>query len=437
MEQYVGLDVSLKETSLCVVDQTGTTLWQGKCASTPESIAAVLARRAPGATRIGLESGLLSTWHWHALKALGLPVVCLDARHVKAALSLRLNKTDANDAEGLAQIVRTGWYRQVQVKSLHLIRTLLAARAGLVAMHRDVANQIRGALKTFGLVLGKVAAGAFEARVRQLIAGNPLLVEVIEALLKVWRTTGEQLVTLHRRVLRLAQTDETCRRLMTVPGVGAVTAAAFMATVDDPERFRRSSSVGAYFGLTPRRCQSGDIDYTGRISKRGDGLMRSYLFEAANVLLTRVSTWSTLKAWGMRLAKRSGATKAKVALAPSWRSSCIACGATARASGGRRRRSADDGLNNEIRRRRTVSLPGRPRGLCWSVPNLGRLRLQHWGGRSAQRHHGVDDVPTPERTVDPTAISEGPGSLRSRPQLENSAVSVLVLLRPLNRCCRG
>jgi transposase len=310
MEQYVGLDVSLKETSLCVVDQTGTTLWQGKCASTPES----LARRAPAATRIGLESGLLSTWHWHALKALGLPVVCLDARHAKAALSLRLNKTDANDAEGLAQIVRTGWYRPVQVKSFdsHLILTLLAALAGLVAMHRDVANQIRGALKTFGLVLGKVAAGAFEARVRQLIAGNPLLVEVIEALLKVWRTTGEQLVTLHRRVLRLTQTDETCRRLMTVPGVGAVTAAAFMATVDDPERFRRSSSVGAYLGLTPRRCQSGEIDYTGRISKRGDGLMRSYLFEAANVLLTRVSM---LKAWGMRLAKRSGATRAKVALA--------------------------------------------------------------------------------------------------------------------------
>src|SRR5512132_1726653 len=198
-----------------------------------------------------------------------LTVICLDARHAKAALSLRLNKTDANDAEGLAQIVRTGWYRQVQVKSLdsHLIRTLLAARAGLVAMHRDVANHIRGALKTFGLVLGKVAAGTFEARVRQLIANNPLLVEVIEALLKVWRTTGEQLVTLHRRVL--PQTDETCRRLMTVPGVGAVTAAAFLATVDDPERFRRSSSVGAYLGLTPRRCQSGDIDYTGRISKRG------------------------------------------------------------------------------------------------------------------------------------------------------------------------
>src|SRR5512144_3185942 len=249
MEQYVGLDVSLKETSLCVVDQTGTTLWQGKCASTPESIAAVLARRAPAATRIGLESGLLSTWHWHALKALGLPVVCLDARHAKAALSLRLNKTtDANDAEGLALIVRTGWYRQVQVKSLdsHRIRTLLAARAGLVAMHRDVANQIRGALKTFGLVLGKVAVGTFEARVRQLIASNPLLVEVIEALLKVWRSTGEQLVTLHRRVLRLTQTAETCRRLMTAPGVGAVTAAACLATVDDPDRFRRSYSVGAY-----------------------------------------------------------------------------------------------------------------------------------------------------------------------------------------------
>ena len=163
MEQYVGLDVSLKETSLCVVDQTGTTLWQGKCASTPECIAAVLARRAPGATRIGFESGLLSTWHWHALKALGLPVVCLDARHVKAALSLRLNKTDANDAEGLAQIVRTGWYRQVQVKSLdsHLIRTLLAARAGLVVMHRDVANHPR---HTQDLWLGAGEGGRWSVR---------------------------------------------------------------------------------------------------------------------------------------------------------------------------------------------------------------------------------------------------------------------------------
>ena len=317
MEQYVGLDVSLNETSICVIDQMGTPLWRGKCASTPESIAAILAEKAPRAMRIGLECGLLSTWHWHALNALGLPVVCLDARHAKAALSLRLNKTDANDAEGLAQIVRTGWFRQVQVKSLdsHLIRTLLAARAGLVAMHRDVANQIRGALKTFGLVLGKVASGGFEARVRELVAGNLFLVEVIEALLKVWRSTGEQLVILHRRVLRHVRSDETCRRLMTVPGVGAVTAAAFVAAVDDPERFRRSSSVGAYFGLTPRRCQSGDMDYTGRISKCGDALMRTYLFEAANVLLTRVQAWSTLKAWGTRLVKRIGVTKAKVALA--------------------------------------------------------------------------------------------------------------------------
>ena len=190
MEQYVGLDVSLLETS--------SAWWikrhdSGK-ASVRRHLRALplsLARRAPGATRIGLESGLLSTWHWHALKALGLPVVCLDARHAKAALSLRLNKTDVNDAEGLAQIVRTGWYRPVQVKSLdsHLYPDAAGARAGLVAMHRDVANQIRGA-QDLGLVLWKVAAGTFEARVRQLIAGNPLLVEVIEALLKVWRTTG-------------------------------------------------------------------------------------------------------------------------------------------------------------------------------------------------------------------------------------------------------
>ena len=171
--------------------------------------------------------------------------------------------------------------------------------------------------KTCGWCGEKTAGSAARQlpRVRELVAGNLFLVEVIEALLKVWRSTGEQLVILHRRVLRHVRSDETCRRLMTVPGVGAVTAAAFVAAVDDPERFRRSSSVGAYFGLTPRRCQSGDMDYTGRISKCGDALMRTYLFEAANVLLTRVQAWSTLKAWGTRLVKRIGVTKAKVALA--------------------------------------------------------------------------------------------------------------------------
>ena len=184
MEQYVGLDVSLEQTSVCVVDGSGKTLWQGKCVSTPEAIAAAIRTRAPEVARIGLESGPLSAWHWHELKKLGLPVVCLNARHAKAALSMQLNKSDRNDARGLAQIVRTGWYREVMVKSMdsQLVRSLLTTRAQLVRMRVDLANQIRGVLKPFGLVTGKGGGQPFMERVRSLVADGPLQ-EVAEALL--------------------------------------------------------------------------------------------------------------------------------------------------------------------------------------------------------------------------------------------------------------
>ena len=195
MDQYVGLDVSLEQTSVCVVDSHGKLIWQGKCASTPEALAAVIRTRAPGVVRIGLESGPLSGWHWHELKKLGLPVVCLDARHAKAALSLQLNKTDQNDARGLAQIVRTGWYREVAVKSMdsQLLRSLLTTRAQLVRMRVDLANQIRGTLKPFGLVPGKGGGHPFVERVRSLVAGGPLQ-EVAEALLSAWQAITHQSV---------------------------------------------------------------------------------------------------------------------------------------------------------------------------------------------------------------------------------------------------
>ena len=144
-QHFVGLDVSLEMTSVCVLDEAGMTIWRGKVASTPEALAAVITARAPQVVRIGLETGPLCTWHWHALRALDLPVVCLDARHAKAALSMQLNKTDANDAHGLAQIVRTGWFKEVTVKSLdsHRVRTLLTSRAQLVNMRRDIGSKIR------------------------------------------------------------------------------------------------------------------------------------------------------------------------------------------------------------------------------------------------------------------------------------------------------
>ncbi|MCH7776646.1 MAG: IS110 family transposase [Gemmatimonadetes bacterium] len=317
MEQYVGLDVSLKETSICVVDGSGEIVYETSVGTTPETIAKFIEKRAPGAVRVGLESGLLSTWLWHGLRALDVPVVCLDARHAASALKMQVNKTDRNDAAGLAQIVRTGWYREVEVKSLacHEVRAVLLARSRLVASRRDLENQMRGLLKPFGLLVGKVRGKGFEGRVRELIADTPAMAEVIDALLLARRTLCTQVARLDVRVRMLAQTIAPCRRLMTVPGVGPITALAYVTVIDDPGRFRKGRSVGAYLGLTPRRYQSGEVDRAGRISKCGDGLVRTLLFEAAGVLLTRVQRMSPLKAWGLRLAKRIGAKKAKVAVA--------------------------------------------------------------------------------------------------------------------------
>lgn len=317
MEQFVGLDVSQETTHLCVVDNDGTLVWQGKCPSTPEKIAAAIRTHAPQVVRIGLETGMLSTWHWHALKKLGLPVVCLDARHAKAALDMQVNKTDKNDAAGLAQIVRTGWYREVQVKSLnsHTVRAMLGARDQLVGMRTAIRNQIRGILKTFGVVLGKNRGQQFDERVAEIAVGRNVFNQTLRSLLVVLKSIRVQLEKLDRMASQFAKQNSVCQKLMSVPGVGCLTAIAFVTEIDDPARFRNSKAVGAYLGLTPRRYQSGETDVNGRISKCGDPLVRTYLYEAATSLLTKVQKWSALKAWGVRIAKRSGVKKARVAVA--------------------------------------------------------------------------------------------------------------------------
>jgi len=317
MKQYVGLDVSLEETSVCVLDGNGRVVFRGRVASEPAAIVRLIRGRVPDCERVVLESGPLSTWLWHGLRAAGLPVVCADARHAKAALRMQVNKTDANDAEGLAQIARTGWYREVRVKSLdsHLERSLLGARHRLVGMRRDLENQIRGILKTFGLKVGRAGGKRFTVRVGELVASVPALAAVIEPLLAVRETVLERVAALERRIVALARENAVCRLLMTAPAVGAITALGYVCTLDTAERFAKSSRVGVYLGLTSRRYQSGEVDWTGRISKCGDGMMRSLLYTAAHVLLTRVSKWCPLKAWGMRLAKKIGAKKAKVAVA--------------------------------------------------------------------------------------------------------------------------
>jgi transposase len=317
MATFARLDVSQARTTVCIVDERGLVTWRGSCVTSPAAIAQILTAQASLLERVGLESGPLAPWLVHELRALELPVVCLDARHARAALSMQINKSDANDADGLAQIVRTGWYREVEVKSIesHLVRATLGVRKQLVGMRTEMINQIRGLMKIFGLILPKSSGARFEAGVRARIAEKAELWVVVEPLLAAWHALDDQVAALEQQLVRRARRHEVCHRLMTVPGVGPLTALAFVTTVDDPTRFRRSSSVGAYLGLTPRRHQSGERDVSGRISKCGDRLTRSYLFEAANVLLTRVERWSSLKAWAIRLAKRIGAKKAKVALA--------------------------------------------------------------------------------------------------------------------------
>jgi transposase len=317
MSACVGLDVSLKNVSICVVDEKGSTVTEKTVISDPDVIAEFIHIHAPATQRVGLESGPTSIWLWRELAARDLPVICIDARHAKAALSMQINKSDRNDAVGIARIMQTGWYREVQVKSPHsdATRAQLSSRALLVKVKRDLENQIRGLLKIAGLVIGRAKGDAFTGRAHFLLVSEPELAELVRPLLEVRETVLEQLVILDRRVRHLAQNNPQTRAFMTVPGIGPITALAFMAAIDDPERFKRSRNVGAYLGLTPRRYASGEVDWSGRISKCGDAMVRTYLFEAAGVLLTRVQKWCALKAWGLRIAKRSGMKKARIAVA--------------------------------------------------------------------------------------------------------------------------
>jgi transposase len=314
MKLFVGIDVSLEESSICVVDDDGVILCEGTVFSEPEAIVGFIKTHAVDAERIGLETGPTATWLWHELRALGLAI---DARHAKAALSMQINKSDRNDAVGLARIMQCGWFKEVQVKSVscHKNRAVLNSRAQLVKMKRDLENQIRGLLKNLGLLIGKAGGNVFRRRVEELLGGHGLLWEAVGPLLEVREKVMKQIAILHRRLLDLARNDVDSRRSMTVPGIGTITAMAFHSAIDAPARFRRSRSVGAYVGLTPRRYASGEVDWSGRISKCGDRMLRTYLFEAAGVLLTRTAQWCKLKAWGHRLWKRIGFKKAKVAVA--------------------------------------------------------------------------------------------------------------------------
>ena len=316
MAEYVGFDVSKEETAFCVKDAAGKILSRGKVATDPRALFEVLREHCLCPERIVMETGTLSGWLARELAKLGIAVDVIDARQAHAVMRLQHNKTDANDAELLAEIARTGFCRPVAVKSetAQEGRVVLKARVHLVGVRRDTENAIRGLLASLGLRFPKGSA-KLEARVREALEDHPELAPAIEPLLSAVAALKRENDRLDKVVMARAKSDPACRLLMTVPGVGPVTALAYVVTIGDAERFAKSRAVGAYVGLTSRRWQSGEMDYSGRISKQGDAMLRSLLYEAANSLLTVVRQAHPLKDWARRIRKRTSHKKACVALA--------------------------------------------------------------------------------------------------------------------------
>jgi len=318
MAYFVGLDVSVKETSVCVVDDSGKVISEQKVLTEPDNIITLLTSIGETYARIGIEAGPLSQWLVNALIAADLPVICVETRHMKALLTAQqINKTDRNDARGIAQMMRVGLFKPVHVKTLvaQEQRMLLTSRKLVQRKLLDLESDLRGTLRNFGLKVGAVSGSRYDARVRELVEGFPGLTAIVEPLLTVRRVMRQQFAVLHKMLLDTVRDDPVCRRLMTAPGVGAVVALTYRATIDQPQRFVHSRAVGAHVGLTPKRYQSGEIDYDGGVSKCGDALLRTMLYEAAQTMLTRAKKWSWLKAWGMRVAQRRGIRRAIVAVA--------------------------------------------------------------------------------------------------------------------------
>ena len=318
MDHYAGIDVSLEYASVCVVEAGGKIVREGKVLSEPAALIAWFGSLGFGLARIGLEAGPLSQWLYAGLKQAGLAIELLETRHVHKALETMPVKTDRNDARGIAQLMRLGWFKPVHCKSLAAqeTRAVLTARKLMQAKLHDVEMSLRGILRGFGLKVGKTTARSFAARIEELAAGHPNLETIARALLAVRAVLLREFNGFEKSVRIMARSHLAAKLLMTTPAVGPIVALTYACAVDDPGRFKSSKAAGAHFGLTPRKYQSGETDITGRISKIGDAGVREALYQAAHVMLTKpVKGCAQLKSWAMRLGRRAGMRKAKVALA--------------------------------------------------------------------------------------------------------------------------
>ncbi|MXP44975.1 IS110 family RNA-guided transposase [Allopontixanthobacter sediminis] len=307
-----------QKTAVCVVDEAGEVICEHKVPTEPDDIAVLLTSIGGDYVRVGIEAGPLSQWLVNGLTGAGLPVVCVETRHMKALLKAQqINKSDRNDARGIAQMMRVRLFKPVHVKTLAAQeqRMLLTSRKLIQRKLLDIECDMRGTLRNFGLKVGVVSTRNYEARIRELVDSLPTLAAIVGPLLAVRQVMRQQLAVLHKMLLDAVREDPICRRFMTVPGVGPIVALTYRASVDQPHRFAHSRDVGAHAGLTPRRHQSGEIDYDAGISKCGDVMLRTMLYEAAQSMLTHSRKWSWLKAWALRVAQRRGMRRATVALA--------------------------------------------------------------------------------------------------------------------------
>ncbi|WP_264211467.1 IS110 family transposase [Leisingera thetidis] len=319
MLHYVGLDVSVKSVSICVVDEDGEVLARGETSSDPDEIALFISEHSAKPERIVHESGILAIWLSRELEKRGLPIICIDARLAHKALSGRINKSDTGDAEELAHLARTGWFSRVHIRSeaSERVRVLIGARERLIRMRKDLEAHVRGVLKIFGICMGPVGRADLRQGFRDQLAeagqADPAFGLMADMFIPIHRVLCAAAEAMDGDLRLIARQSGLARRLMTVPGVGPVVALSFIATLDNAERFRRSRDVGAFLGLTPRRHQSGDMDWSGRISKCGDRDLRRLLCSAATTLITQVRKPSQLRAWAKRLQDRKGFKKAAVA----------------------------------------------------------------------------------------------------------------------------
>jgi len=318
MDHYAGIDVSLECSSVCVVDASGKIVREGKVLSEPDALISWFGSLGLKLSRIGLEAGPLSQWLYAAMKQVGLVVELLETRHVRKAFEAMPVKSDRNDARGIAQLMRLGWFRPVHCKSIGAqeTRAVLTARKLVQSKLQDVENHLRGILRGFGLKVGKTTKLSFARRIRELAANHASLEMIAEALLSVHAVLLREFKAFEKQVRSMARQDAKARLLMSMPAVGPIVALTYASAIDDPGRFKSSKRAGAHFGLTPKKYQSGQTDYTGRISKIGDASVRTALYEAAHIMLTKpLKDCSQLKSWAMRVARRAGMSKAKVALA--------------------------------------------------------------------------------------------------------------------------